>query len=300
MGLSPSSAFLVPAATPNTTNSQTIGQVGPQLASVWRTRTVSEALDAVLFPTVPAVYVQPTLTLSTTAALTIEQGTNFTNSSNAFVPTWSQNDAGTAVSHRWVRNGVDEAAISGAPTSRTNISESNVTSNISYRIRVDYSQGPQKNDNKGQPSGTPIAAGSVTSAAPGLTITPILPYYYIKSPVAFTLAQFKSAIATAPVGNSNVDLGNGNTAVITKVVASAAGAISIPYNLSNQFFGVAYSGPAKTNYFVTTLDSGPITAVFNAVETDTSTAGPTWSGQTFRYHLSPGPITNSNANIQIS
>jgi hypothetical protein len=293
MGLSPSSAFLVPAATPDSTTSQTIGLVGPKAASVWRQRTISEALDDVLFPTIPAVYLQPTLTLSTTANLVVERGSTFTNPLNPFVPTWTQNNAGPAILHTWLRNGVEQIPISGAPVNRANISESNVTSNITYRARVDYEDGPQLNDNKGQPSGEPILSGNILSNQ--LTIVSIFPYYHLKSPVQFTREQFTAAIAA---GNAS---GIHPSAVLTKVVAAASGTLSIPYNLNAQFFGVAHpiDYPAKTSYFVTTLDSGPIGAVFSPTQTAT-TAGTTWSGKDFLYYLTPGPITNANPTIQLS
>jgi len=295
MGLSPSSSFLVPASTPDTTNNQVIGALAAKQASQWRQQTISQALDEVLFPTIPAVYVQPTLSISTGGSLIFERGSS---SGITFSATFTQNNAGPASSIAWKR---DETTFAGQTLSpgdslpSYNISNlSSFSSVVEVTCTIGYSQGPQLQNNKGQNSGTPIPEGSLTST--GLSLRPIYPYYYLKSPVTFTRQQFVNAILA---GNANAIHAS---AVLTKVVSPANGTLTIPYNLNAQFFGVAHANGTggynnKLSFYTSESDRGPIAAAFTVG--DQTTAGATWSGQSFRYYITPGAITNSNPNIQL-
>lgn len=285
MGLSPSSAFLVPAATPDTTNSQQIGATAPKAASSWRAQTLSQALDEVLFPTIPPTYVQPVATITSTLLNNpYEKGSS---PQGGLAGSWQQNDGGSLTDWVYLRDDVVSSGGSFLPIAGF----PGFIIPGTYKLRVFFNTGPQKPNNKGVLSGTP-PGGFIDST--GIVVTVVVPYYYIKSPISFTREQFTAAIAA---GNANNIAG----ATLTKVVASSAGTLTIPYNLNNQFFGVAYPGAAKANYFITTFDSGLLTAVFSA-RTTASTSGQNniWTNETFNYHLTPGPITNSNANIQIS
>jgi hypothetical protein len=88
----------------------------------------------------------------------------------------------------------------------------------------------------------------------------------------------------------------------TKVVASSTGTLSIPYNMSAQYLAVAYpsTSTTKTVYFVTALDNGAITVVFNAVATESVNSPDSfWSGISYKVHTSIGAITNSNPTIEL-
>ena len=307
MGLSPSSAFLVPAATPDTTNSQQIGATAPKAAGSWRAQTLSQALDEVLFPTILASILTPkSITLEVSGpAGELEIGTTHTRTLTAtFNPGRIRNGDGTD-GPELVGTGSFGFTFSG--TGLPNTTQGNtltlnnaavVAGSNNWQVTRVHPEGTGTyTDNKGA-AGTNLdgsrAAGSVTDSVSSPSITGVFPYYYIKSPIAFTREQFTAAIAA---GNANNIAG----ATLTKVVASSAGTITIPYNLSSQFLGVAYPGAAKSNYFITTFDSGLLTAVFSTRTTaSTSGQGNIWTNETFNYHLTPGPITNSNANIQIS
>lgn len=292
MGLSPSSAFLVPAATPDTTNSQQIGATAPKAASSWRTQTLSQALDEVLFPTIPPTYDQPMLSISTGAALTVEAGTSF---SGTITSNWQQRDAGELVDWAWRRGSTVISQGTGLPI--VDLSGSQTPGTL-FTLRVNFLEGPQKNNNKGVPSGDPPGPGSIDSN--GLSIASITPYYHLRSPVAFSVADFKQAIATDSATHIH------QNASLVKVIASAQGTLNIPYNLSNQFLGVAHWGNfnAKTNFFVTTLDAGPILSLFDytfdQVSTTGGTSGLTWGPSNFRYYITPLPRLNSTATIQLS
>ena len=93
---------------------------------------------------------------------------------------------------------------------------------------------------------------------------------------------------------------NGNAVA---VVASASGTINIPLAINNQFLAVAYPAVGnneKTKYFVTSLDQGAITVVFNAVATSSANS-PTglWSGISFKIHTSNSALTLTGSTMQL-
>jgi len=88
----------------------------------------------------------------------------------------------------------------------------------------------------------------------------------------------------------------------TKLVVSSTGTISIPYNVSAQYLAVAYpaSSTTKTKYYVTDLDSGAITIVFDPVTTLTANSSlGYWSAVSYKIHVSQNPLTNSNPTIEL-
>jgi hypothetical protein len=88
----------------------------------------------------------------------------------------------------------------------------------------------------------------------------------------------------------------------TKVVASSTGTLAIPYNMSAQYLAVAYpaTSTTKTTYFVTALDNGAITVVFQEVTTlSVDSATGLWADQDYKIHVSNGAITNSNPTIEL-
>jgi hypothetical protein len=88
----------------------------------------------------------------------------------------------------------------------------------------------------------------------------------------------------------------------TKVVGVSTGTISVPYNMSAQYLAVAYpaTSTTKTVYFVTSLDTGAITLVFNAVATQSvNSPNGYWSAQSYKIHVSSSAITNSNPTIEL-
>ncbi len=88
----------------------------------------------------------------------------------------------------------------------------------------------------------------------------------------------------------------------TKVVASSTGTISIPYNVNAQYLAVAYPAASTTKivYYVTALDNGAITVVFEAVTTQSVNSPDSyWSAQSYKIHVSKSALTNSNATIEL-
>jgi hypothetical protein len=128
------------------------------------------------------------------------------------------------------------------------------------------------------------AAGTATDSTSAPTITGVHPYYYLKSASPISAAAMVTAIQ------------NGTA---TKVLADSTGTLTIPYAPSAQYLAVAYpsTSTTKTRYFVTALDNGAITVVFQPVATQSVTTA-LWS-QSYKIHTSAGALTNSAANIEL-
>jgi hypothetical protein len=146
------------------------------------------------------------------------------------------------------------------------------------------------------------AAGSVSAST--AAFTGVYPWYYIKSPVTFTAAQFGAAITALGNGTSGAATNIHASATIAKVVASADGTLSVPYNLSNQFVGVAHDSDltSKTAFFVSALNSGSITGPFKTEETQNNVAqastSPRWT-RNFKVHVSKNPLTDSATTLEL-
>jgi hypothetical protein len=142
-------------------------------------------------------------------------------------------------------------------------------------------------DNKGV-AGTNLtaqrASGTITAAASTPTITGVHPFYHLKSSTPISAADMVAAIE------------NGTAA---KIIASSTGTITIPYAPAAQYLAVAYpsTSTTKTRYFVTALDNGAITVVFQPVTTLSVTTA-LWT-QSYKIHTSAGALTNSAANIEL-
>jgi len=288
--------------------------------------TIVSLFDALLFPTVNPVYKIPTRGLTSSVTGTKEVGTTHNPALSA---TGTKNDAGayTDITIKKSVNGATATTLAtGTPTesSATNLQQqfgydnannpnksytktftdsslvipapaSGSTSTVVYSSTADYNAGLALKDNKGN-NDTRSAAVRSTSAPQAAssnfgsvnrTITGLYPYYYFKSSSPITTASMVTAIE------------NGTA---TASVASASGTLSIPYNVSSQYLAVAYpaTNTTKTKYYVTALDNGAITVVFNAVATS-SVDSPTslWSNISYKIHTSNSALTNSNSTIQL-
>jgi len=298
-------------AIPDATYSVAVGGATAQPASTWKTKTLVQALDTILFPTILA-------SVASAKSLSLAWHTNSTLKTSpvevgvvhalAFSYTFNQGQItnGTGLSGPvLVGTVVGNTTVSGVGLTGSQIfTIGQLFSNVAivsgtntWTVSVNYDVGTGTYyDNKGV-VGTNLdssrVAGSISSQ---ISVQGLYPYYVLKSPVVFTDAQFKSAIAAGVATAIHAN------AQLTKYVASASGTLSVPYNMSGQYLGVAYaaSNTQKTLYFVTTLDSGAITAVFSPKTTlTTSGAGGLWVNQSYNYHISSGPLTNSAATIEL-
>jgi hypothetical protein len=280
-------------------NSIAVGGAPAQAASIWKSLSLVQALDTILFPTILAsiqTNKSVTLTISGTSG-TLEIGQTISrtltaafnrglikNGDNSTGPQL----VGAATQYTFTGTGISSTAQVGNTLS---VSNTIVSGANNWAVTVTHDAGTGDYfDNKGN-VGTNLDAsrvsGTTTDSASAPTVTGIYPYFYLKSSSPISSSDMATAIA------------NGTA---TKVVGSSTGTLSIPYNMSAQYLAVAYpsTSTTKTVYFVTALDNGAITVVFNAVATESVNSPDSfWSGISYKVHTSFGAITNSNPTIEL-
>jgi hypothetical protein len=280
-------------------NSIAVGGAPAQAASIWKSLTLVQALDTILFPTILAsiqTNKSVVLTISGTSG-TLEIGQTISrtltaafnrglikNGDNSTGPEL----VGAATQYTFSGTGISSTAQVGNTLS---VSNTIVSGSNNWAVTVTHDAGSGDYfDNKGN-VGTNLDAsrvsGTTTDSASAPTVTGIYPYFYLKSSSPISSSDMATAIA------------NGTA---TKVVGSSTGTLSIPYNMSAQYLAVAYpsTSTTKTVYFVTALDNGAITVVFNAVATESVNSPDSfWSGISYKVHTSIGAITNSNPTIEL-
>ena len=146
--------------------------------------------DALLNPTLYPTFVEPSASLSYTADTYYEVGATIAAKTGTitFNPgainingTKQANRAGGVTQYALASTGAD-TEYSSSSTSSGTFSVSALTRSTKGTIKltatVNYAEGPQPKDSKGQDYGTPLAAGSSTATK---TMNFILPYYYGKS-----------------------------------------------------------------------------------------------------------------------
>jgi hypothetical protein len=274
-----------------------IGGAPATPASTWKTRSLVQVLDTILFPTVLAsVQTAKSINLAVSGAsgvleigasiartltATFTRGTilngNGTVNSNPLV--------GAATSYTFTGTGTTSLTQAGSTRSFTAAVVAGVNN---WAVTAAHAAGTGSYfDNKGV-AGTNLAtsraSGTVTDTTSSPTITGVHPYYYLKSSSPISAAAMVTAIQ------------NGTA---TKVVADSTGTLTIPYAPSAQFLAIAYpsTSTTKTRYFVTALDNGAITVVFAPVATLSVTTA-LWT-QSYKIHTSSGALTNSAANIEL-
>jgi hypothetical protein len=284
----------------DTVQSIAVGGAPAQAASIWKGLTLVQALDTILFPTILAsIQTAKSVALTVTGASGLQEiGQTISRTltasfnrgaiSNGDGTTNANPLVGAATEYTFTGTGISSTAQAGNTLAVSNVIADG-SNNWAVTVAHDAGTGDYF-DNKGN-VGTNLdgsrVSGTATDSASAPTITGIYPYFYLKSSSPISASDMASAIA-------------GGTA--TKVVGSSTGTLSIPYNMSAQYLAVAYpaSSTTKTVYYVTALDNGAITVVFNAVETQSvNSPDAYWSGVSFKVHTSIGAITNSNPTIEL-
>ena len=276
-----------------------VGGAPAQAASIWKSLTLVQALDTILFPTILAsIQTAKSVALTVTGASGLQEigqtiSRTLTATFNRGLIRNGDNTTGPALvgaASEYTFTGTDISSTAQVGNTLA-VSNTIVSGSNNWAVTVAHDAGTGDYfDNKGN-VGTNLDAsrvsGTATDSASAPTITGIYPYFYLKSASPISAADMASAIA-------------GGTA--TKVVGSSTGTLAIPYNMSAQYLAVAYpaSSTTKTVYYVTALDNGAITVVFNAVETqNVNSPDAYWSGVSFKVHTSIGAITNSNPTIEL-
>lgn len=299
------------SSVPNTTYSVQVGGATPEAASIWKTRTIAEALDTILFPTINAsVAVAKSFSVAWGSGCTLTSVIAEAGVTHTLVFSYSYS-SGKILNG----DGSDGPALVGSRTGLVSVSGTGITTqdivepnqqfegiklaagaNTWTLVTAHEAGVGAYYDNKAA-EGTYLNSARVAGTVSGsISVTGVYPYYYLKSPVSFSAEQFKNAIASGGAGGIHA------SATLTKVVSLSSGTLYIPYDLSNQYIGVAYpaSSPEKTFYYVASLDNGPITAVFSPVETlDTSGETDTWTGQSYKYHISLTALTNTSNTLEL-
>jgi hypothetical protein len=281
-------------------NSIAVGGAPAQAASIWKSLSLVQALDTILFPTILAsiqTNKSVVLTISGTSG-TLEIGQTIsrtlTAAFNRGLIKNGDNSTGpqlVGAATQYTFSGTDISSPVSQVGNELSVSNTIVSGANNWAVTVTHDAGTGDYfDNKGN-VGTNLDAsrvsGTTTDSASAPTVTGIYPYFYLKSSSPISAADMVDAIEDGSA---------------TKVVASSTGTLAIPYNLSSQYIAVAYpaASTTKTVYFVTALDNGPITAVFEAVTTlSVDSATGLWTNQNYKIHVSSNSITNSNPTIEL-
>jgi hypothetical protein len=274
-----------------------VGGASAAAASAWKTKTVVQVLDEILFPTILAsigTNKSVSLAVSGTSGV-LEIGESYSRTLTAtFNRGTILNGSGTTNSNPLV-GAVEDYTFTGTGISSTtqtgntlSLTSTVVSGSNNWAVTATHGAGSGAYfDNKGV-AGTNLngsrVAGSATDSSSSPTITGLHPYYYYKSSSPITSAAMVAAI-------------QGGTA--TKVIASSTGTLSIPYAVTDQYLAVAYptTSTLKTRYYVTVSDADVITVVFQAVTTPSVTTT-LWT-QTYNVHVSKSALTNTNAYIEL-
>ena len=300
-------------------SSGALGGAPAALASVWKTRTVVQVLDLLLFPTQLPTYTVPTLALSGSQSGTKEVGTSL-NQSLSLVAT--KNDAGAFTTLTILKSGASLSSSSSlTAVSATaiatqfgydNLNNPNFSYTLNYvdNIAVPYSTltwtgssvylaGVTKKDNKNATDSRSFAVRSTAapqSASSNLTansvsVTGIYPYFWGKvaaasgKPTAAQIAGFIQA------GTSN------------KVLADASGTLTITFAASSEYVWVAHEASLtnKTKWYNTANNLGNIGAgnfIEAPVQQNVTSPEALWTGVSFDIYIS-GAATNTSGSYQL-
>ena len=126
-------------------------------------------VENLLTTVIPATYQSSDCYVTASGSTTVEYGSAITSTISLV---FDQYDAGSATAYVLKLDGSQIAT-----TSTYSYSVSSLTSSHTFSGSVTYAQGPQKKDNLGNNSGTPISAGTVNSYT-GPTFTPVRAMFY--------------------------------------------------------------------------------------------------------------------------
>lgn len=172
---------------------------------------IFEILSNLLITVIPATYVNPTVSLAMTGNSVIEVGELI---SPQFAVTFDQNDGGSITSVEFKLGATPIQTGTGLTYTHANQKEATPTVR-SYTAEVSYGQGPQKTDNVGNNSGTPIPAGSLTTNTRTITVR-YKTWLATSAPFPTNSAEVRS-LTVEEWDNVNVitiDVQNGDTSLV--------------------------------------------------------------------------------------
>jgi hypothetical protein len=305
----------------NNVMSNIVGGAPSLPASVWKTKTIVQALDTILFPLALPTYTVTTISLTGTVPSIVEVGRVV---SQTLTITANKNDAGGTTTFAYTQlnffrgilpiNSVLNPTVFGNPGNIPNqfgynnpnnpnkqyiqsYSDSGVTINsgtTSWLGKGNYNAGLPKPDNFGALDTRTPAIRNVNApqasetgfTSNAVTVTGIYPYYVYKSATVISVSDMQAAIA------------NGTA---TGYLSSSTGTIIIPAPTANgQFVAVAYpaSSPTKTIWYVNITNNSTIPGgVFGAANLAfCNSPAPSpffgfWTGIQYKIHLTLGLLT---------
>lgn len=316
-------ATIYDTAIGNSVMSIPVGGAGSLPASTWKTKTIVQALDAILFPQALPTYTVTSISLTGTAPTLVEVGTVVNQTLNLYA---YKNDAGNPANPGYTKlelySGIVLISSTTNPVASpfTNIpgqfgyanpnspnkqysktfTDAGVTilsGTFYWSGKGDYNAGLPKQDNFGAfDTRTPAIrnpnapqAAEVGFTSNSVSVTGIYPYYVYKSASPITAVGMQTAIATG---------------LATGYLAYSTGTIVIPApTATGQYVAVAYpaTSPTKTIWYVNITNNSTIPGgVFGAATTlscnspgypATSPLGGVWQNVPYKIHVTPGLLT---------
>jgi len=233
---------LIADATP----SQTINLLTSKTAAVWKTKTIVQVLDEILFPANLPTYTIPRLVLTDTLDPILEVGRSVTNNLSLV---GTKNDAGNFTSLRILKQGVQITSSTPPPglTATLNYADSFLVpvGVTTWTGKASYEQGVRKTDSQGVEDTRPYDLLKTTNpqqansdfTSNSTQIDGIYPFFY---------GVFSSSTAPTPEQIKGfIEAGNGN-----KTLTKADGTISIQFNGTVQYLWFAHAEiyPTKTKW----------------------------------------------------
>lgn len=285
------------------TNVEVGGAGAGTAASVWKTKSIVEVLDDILFPTLLASIASnksTSLAVDGTAG-TLEIGSSYTRNLTA---TFSQGSitngdgtagpalVGAATQYTFTGTGISSTAQAGNTLSLGSVTV--VSGSNNWAVTVDHGAGSGAYyDNKGNAltnlDGS-RGAGSSSDSSSSPTITGLYPYFWGLSASAPTSSDIASAIA----GGAG-----------TKVVASSSSTITITFGASAEYlwFAIPSTSTSKTVWYVNALNNGSIGGSSNLFgsESTQSVNSPDsyWSGVNYKIYITNYATSTGSDSMQL-
>jgi hypothetical protein len=222
------------------TTSQPINKLTSKTAAIWKTKTIVEVLDEILFPANLPTYVIPRLDLTDTLNPTLEVGTNVTNNLSLV---GTKNDAGNFTSLRILKGTTQIASSSPAPgpSATLNYADSFLVpvGITTWTGKASYEQGARKTDSQEVEDTRPYDLLKTTNpqqansdfTSNSTQIDGIYPFFYgISSNLNVTKEDIKAAIESGDAvkelikanGTINIEFGSLSSDFVVQWFAHAS------------------------------------------------------------------------------
>jgi hypothetical protein len=281
-------------------------------ASTWKTRTIVQVLDTILFPDVNPTYTIPTIAINGITTQNYEVGRILSFIADVAA---TKNDAGDFVALRFFRNGSQRYISDSNGTETTDIPNQfgypnnnnpnfifsfstpftenygiprptggNTSSTTTYNVNADYNDGVPKQNNKGVfDSRTPVVRstaapqlGAINFSSSIVTITGLYPIYYGTGTTQFTATDVVNQIQAGTASS---------------ILASASDTISVTVGKGLKYMWVAHFAnyADKSIWFFNQNSSSNIASdslILPPVTQAVNSPNGYWGGVQFKIYLS--------------